>query len=413
LQTAVDILRFVWLNGAVHLASGKDWRMPLRSLSLTALCVFGLVLVTTSGCGGGGNGGPAVTPGTPTRTPTRTLRPGEPTFTPTRTVAPPSPTPTQTPVQVQPGSRGIVESIRVAPPGAVVAVPAGVYAPFRVTASDLNGPITVVADVTGQLTGFPAGEVVINAAGAATGISLEGVDGLTVDGFTVRGATRAGIEIREGNDVTIRNSIVRENSRDGMRLLRAAGTRIWNNLILRNGGPGVSLLASSNVAVVNNTFYANRGNGLVMASDESGRPAEAILARNNIFVGNTPRGITVDSSTVGFDGDYNLNRDGFFNASAGPHDLNVDPLWLDPGNQNGFRIPGTDDECRGGSAIMDAGDPDTDPELLALLAQRTTQVDNKPDCIGAGCCPPGCVPGTENDCVKIGAVDLGYHYPIR
>ncbi|GIW44363.1 MAG: hypothetical protein KatS3mg077_1645 [Candidatus Binatia bacterium] len=384
--------------------------MPARmTWSLTCLALYLFTLL--AGCGGGGNGGPAVTPATPTRTPTRTLRPGEPTFTATRTIPPPAPTPTQTPVQVLPGSRGIVDTVRVAPPGAVVAVPAGVYEPFRLGAEDLPGPVRIVADITGALTGFPAGEVVINARGGATGVLLEGVSDVTLDGFTVRDAARAGIEVRDSANLTLVNLVVRSNTRDGIRILQSDGVRVWNNLLLANGGAGVALLGASNVAVVNNTFYGNMGSGLAAGAPEF--PAENVFVRNNIFIANTPLGIFADPITVGVDSNYNLNRDRALNVPRGPNDLDVDPFWLDPRSPDGFRIPGTDDECRGGSAIMDAGDPGTDPELVAILAQRTIQVDNKADCTGVGCCPPGCAPGTELECTRIGVVDLGYHYPIR
>ncbi len=362
-------------------------------------------------CGGGNNGSPAVTPGTPTRTPTRTLRPGEPTFTPTPTLAPPAPTATPTPVEVVPGTRGIVDAVRQAPPGAIVAVPAGVYAPFRLTATDVNGPVRIVADITGQLTGFPAGEVVVNANRGATAVTLESVAELTLEGFTLRNSARAAIEVRDSENVTLVNLVVRENARDGIRLLQTRQARIWNNLLWRNTGAGVALLNSSGVAVVNNTFYGNGGSGLVVGSP--GFPSNDVSARNNIFVANTPFGILVDPAAEGFDGDFNLNRDGYGNVPKGPSDLNEDPFWFNPNSPDGLRIPGTDDDCRGGSAVLDAGDPDTDPELVAILAGRTTQVDNKPDCTGVGCCPPGCFPGTELDCARVGRVDLGYHYPIR
>lgn len=383
--------------------------MAARNTPCLLLGIFCLVN-TLTGCGGGGNGGPAITPGTPTRTPTRTLRPGEPTFTPTRTLPPPLPTPTETPVQVLPGTRGIVETVRQAPPGALVAVPAGIYEPFQLTAADVNGPVRLVADVNGQLTGLPAGEVVVNANGAATAVTLQGVQELTLEGFTLRNAARAAIEVRDSNDITLVSLVIRDNARDGIRLLQTSGARIWNNLLLRNGGAGVALLNSAGVAVVNNTFYANRGNGLVIGLPEF--PSSDVLARNNIFIANAPFGILADPASTGIDSDYNLNRDGYANVSRGPNDLDVDPFWLDPNRVEGFRIPGTDDDCRGGSAIMDAGDPDTDPALVAILANRTTQTDNKPDCTGVGCCPPGCFPETELECARVGRVDLGYHYPI-
>lgn len=383
------------------------------ALGLTLLATLALTTTACGGGNGGGGGGPTLTP---TRTPTRTLRPGEPTFTRTPSPVPPTPIPTATPAQVvpSPGGTDIVAAIRSAPPGAVVAVPAGVYPAFTLTAGDLSGPLTILADTNGTITGQPAGSVVINAAGrSSAAITLEGVSDLILDGFTVRGGTVAGIEVRDSSAISIRNFIARDNERDGLRVVRSSDVRLWNNLVYNNVGIGVFVLGSTGVQVINHTFHNNGGGGLVLG--DSLLPSTGVFLRNNILVGNRAPGMFADPTTTDVDANFNLNRDGYQPAElAGADDLTVDPFWSSPGTDNGFRIPGTNDECLGGSEVMDAGDDALDPELLDLLARRTTQTDNKPDCIGAGCCPPGCIPGSfDLECAKIGRPDLGYHYEIR
>ncbi len=380
-------------------------------IGLLAAAVAGLL---AAGCGGGGDGGGGPS-GTATRTPTRTLRPGEPTFTPTSPPVPPTPIPTATAVQVQPtpGGTDLLAVIRSAPPGSVVAVPAGVYPALTITAADLAGPLTILADTSGAITGLPAGNVVINAGNQAAAITLQGVSDLTLSGFTVRGGVVAGIEIRDSNNVTVRDFIATDNQRDGLRVVRSAGVRLWNNLVFNNNGAGVFCVGSDGVQVINHTVYGNRGGGLVVGDNLL--PSVNFFVRNNIFVANRLPGILVDPTTVGFDSNFNLNRDGYQPSEvAGPDDFADDPFWRSPGTQDGFRIPGTTDECVGGSVVLDAGDDAIDPTLLEHLRQRTTQTDNKADCIGEGCCPPGCVAGLPGaECAKIGRVDVGYHYEIR
>lgn len=384
----------------------------MRRVRFGMLVLAAAALLLVEACGGGGGGGSAGPAGTPTRTPTRTLRPGEPTFTATRTV---TPVPTATAVQVQPspGGTDILGTIRNAPPGAVVAIPAGVYPAFVLRASDLPGPLTIVADTSGAISGLPAGNVTIQANNSANAILLEGVSDLTLQGFTVRGATVAGIEIRDSFNVTVRDFVAADNPGHGVRLVRSTGVRLWNNLVFQNTGAGVFCVGSDGVQVINHTIYGNRGGGLIVG--DSLFPSANFFVRNNILIGNRTPGILVHPTTIGFDSNFNLNRDGYDPADVkGANDFSDDPLWRSPGTQDGFRIPGTTDECLGGSSVLDAGDDAIDPELIASLRLRTTQTDNKPDCIGEGCCPPGCIPGIPGaDCAKIGRVDLGYHYEIR
>jgi parallel beta-helix repeat protein len=278
------------------------------------------------------------------------------------------------------------------------------------TATDVNGPITLLADTFGFLGGPPGQVVITSRGGSAPGILLDGVSELAIDGFTVLGTT-SGIELRDSSGITIFNNIIRNNQNDGLRMLRSAGVLVFNNLIYGNQRTGITVVGSIEIEMINNTIYGNQTQGIWIGDDLIF--SESIFLRNNIIHMNRSFGILAHPATELYDGNYNLNTDGYGpDTPRGPNDLTRRPFFSNPGNQDGFRLPPTTDDCSGGDIAMDAGDPDTDPDLAFLLSELTTQTDNKPDCIGSGCCPPGCgAPGAAS-CARIGFVDLGFHYPI-
>lgn len=394
----------------------------MRSELVSRLVLVGVLVGLVSACGGDGEGGggqngggvgtpPGTLTSTPTRTPTRTrtLAPGEPTFTPTPTVAPGVPTPTATFIQVS-SERGIAETIRLAPPGSLVLVPPGSYGPVTLTGDDVNGPITLLADTFGILGGAEGPVVITSRGGSSSGFLLDGVSGLVIDGFTILGAAN-GIELRDSSGITIANNVVRNHQTDGLRVLRSGGLLIFNNLIYGNQRTGIYVVGSVEIQVINNTVYGNQAQGISIGDDLLS--SESIFLRNNIIHMNRSIGLLVHPATELYDGDYNLNTDGYgVGTPAGGNDLHEQPFYSNPGSQDGFRLPQTTDDCSGGDIAMDAGDPSTDPDLAFLLSELTTQVDNKADCVGAGCCPPGCGAEGAPSCARIGAVDLGFHYPI-
>lgn len=386
---------------------------------LLPVCLMTFALAACGGGGGGdgkSSGGVGVTPATNTPTSTRTLRPGAPTLTPVRTAtATPTipvdtPTPTPTFIEVDPGTRSIVEAVRAASDGAIVVVPAGTYEPFTLTASDVNGAITLFADTTGLDTGGAAGPVIINGHGNSPAIVLDGVSDLLIDGFTITGGSTAGIEIRNSGGITVADCIVRGNQADGVRFIESASNLVFNNLIYNNQRAGLSVVGTSDLQIINNTIYGNGAQGISVG--DSLLPSDTIFLRNNILSDNKARGIVMHASTSGIDSDYNLNRDGYGTSTpVGAHDFNGDPFFNNAGTDNGFRLPPTTEDCIGGSVATDGGDPATDADLAGLLGELTTQTDQKLDCIGEGCCPSGCSADGVPACTKIGRPDVGYHYP--
>ncbi|HVM97322.1 MAG TPA: right-handed parallel beta-helix repeat-containing protein, partial [Candidatus Acidoferrales bacterium] len=322
------------------------------------------------------------------------------TFTPTET-----PVATSTPI---PANGSILDAIRAAAPGSVILVPPGTYEPFTVTAADVQGALTLLADRTDVRVGSTGAVVTINANGATAAITLQGVTDMAIDGFELTGGSLAGVRMTDCVGITVRNSVIRDNLRDGISLVRSSSELIFNNLIFSNKNSGINVVGADDVRVINNTIYGNTDSGLIVG--DGTLPSSNIFVRNNIFDGNGLNGISVHVTTSGFDGDYDLNRDGYSPPEVrGAHDVAGDPEFSNPNTEEGFYLPPTDDNCNGGSAATDAADPNTDPALLSNLSALTTQTDQKLDCLGDFCCPIGCN-GADIPCTKTGLPDMGFHY---
>jgi parallel beta-helix repeat protein len=276
----------------------------------------------------------------------------------------------------------ISRAVQNAPLGATVIVPSGKYGGFTLT--NLEGPITLVADVTGELTGFPAADVTIDAAGAPAAIQLSNIresSAMVIDGFTFHNGTTAGIVVYNSPGTFIQNCTFESNPGDGVlfsgeRYIDADTSVLFNNLIINNSGAGVQVMGTNQVAIFSNTFYQNKATGISV-----GDSANAVL-ENNIINENQPFGVLV-AGDAGYGGDYNLNYTAgngspFSPMSIkGPHDLMENPLFIAPTYAN-FRLAPS-------SPAIDAGDLNT-----PLFPEGTTQADCTLDY------PP---------------VDLGYHYP--
>lgn len=103
----------------------------------------------------------------------------------------------------------IQRAVTAAQPGDTVIVHAGTYLGFKVsTHATAAAPITFKADG------------IVNINGAATtdrdAIHVEGSSYVTIDGFTVTGAGRAGISALDSDHITVRNNRVDANTRWGV-----------------------------------------------------------------------------------------------------------------------------------------------------------------------------------------------------
>lgn len=202
-------------------------------------------------------------------------------------------------------------------PGDQVIVHAGTYLGFLVSAQGTSSaPISFVAD----------GEVNID--GAATtdrdAIHVEDAAYVIIDGFTVTGATRAGISAIDSHHVTVRNSRVDRNGRWGVfssfcddlvvedSEISRSGTEhgvyasnsadrpiVRNNTIWGNGMCGVHMNGDINYggdgvisgAVIENNVI--RDNGELGGSGINGDGVTDAVIRNNVLDGNHASGISL------------------------------------------------------------------------------------------------------------------------
>jgi len=320
---------------------------------------------------------------TPTSPPaTQTGQNGTPTPTPTRTVVPPtdSPTPETVTIVVSPG-QSITAAARNAPDGAIVVVAPGSYRAVVFHPGDLQGSLTLFADVTGEFTNSAAAPVTIVAGnGEEAAFEAFGQSALDIDGFTLRGGTRAGFVCSDCSGVTVLDCVVSDSSGDAIQLEASDSMLVFNNLLVGNKGGGVTARSTTNLEVINNTIYNNKTNGILL----SGGSTDAFVV-NNILQKNTPAGITVDlrapSSLDGFLGDFNLNTNGYSGPTPGPHDSAADPLFIFPA--------GGDFHLARASQAIDSGTNAVDSVLSDELQQLTTQTDGSLDTL---------------------PLDLGYHY---
>jgi len=242
------------------------------------------------------------------------------------------------------------------------------------------GPLTLLADPTGQLTDDSAGAVVVDANRDGDAITVVEHCSTTIDGFSVTNAADGG------------------NSGDGIYITAAHGSIIRNNIAFSNNAVGINVADSNDVQIFDNLVYANGsvpfqyGGGIQIGGAAGSKHA---LIQNNTAYANGVLGIFVGAgsgSSTGATQRYNIRQANGFGDPSG------DALFVDPAGADGV-LGGTgfaDDDfhlsqlAAGQSQQSPAVDAGEATAQAAGLATRTTRTDGAPD---------------------DGAVDLGFHYP--
>jgi hypothetical protein len=324
-----------------------------------------------SNAGGGNGGGSGTTPAV-----------GVATATPTPTPAPP---PTAVPSLVVLPGESIANTAKHASAGATIIVSPGIYAPLAFNPGEIQDGLYFFADVSGEFAGTSPAPVIIDANGRAAAVELSSQSNVTFDSFTLRGGRVAGFLATSSPGTSLLDCIVTGNRGDGVQVDGADAGLIFNNLITDSGGAGVRVLGTSSIDIINNTIFNSAQTGLTVD-----HASTAVVVENNIFTDNHPsgEGIVVDAPAASYQGDFNLNTDGYRGTEPGPDDVSADPQFLFPAN--GDPGAGADFHLTQSSPAVDAGDANTAADLASTLEQLTTQSDGTVDN------PPP---------------DLGYHYP--
>jgi parallel beta-helix repeat protein len=375
----MDIQRKMARNAFHDDISTRAWSpmisTNLRDLSVAALA-FCVLAVVPQACGGGGSSSGGGASGEPQSTQPGGQTPGA------------EATPTVAPVVIPAGANIVEQVKRVAAGGTVIVLP-GVYAPIVFNPGDLSGPVALIADETGQLSNGVAAPVIISSKGLSPAIEINGQSDVTLDGFTVHGAAGAGVLVKNSPRTVLLDCTISDTKGNGVQIESSDDTLVFNNLIFDNSGAGILVTGTNGLSIYNNTVYKSMASGISVG--DAADPSSDVTLRNNILNSNAPAGIAVAESTSGYDGDYDLNNDGYDGVSAGANDITgtgpgTDPLFMSPDTGDFHLLQGLAGST---SPAIDAGDPDTSSDLVAVLQQRTTQTDGTLD---------------------TGPVDLGYHY---
>jgi len=401
----------------------------LPTLFLTAC----LVLPACGSSGGAGGSSPALTltpdPNStrtatrtrgPSRTPTRT---GGPTYTATRTGGPTNTArPTRTPgppvtlfvsqngTDSNPGFtaeqplRTVEFAAKLLTPGSTMYVGRGVYR-GRVAVTNVAGtealPVRILADRSGEFTGDPNGDVILDADGASVGLIITNSPFVTVDGFILRGVAPAldppsaavAVRVRGGSDVAVVQHCVIANAAtaDGIRVDSSSDVLLFNNLVFAADRGIVVTGSARRTQIINNSVALTNRAGISLRASGGAEPSDTQVI-NNVLQETGPNvGIDASGGTEGYAGDYNLvfqpeaeDPTAVYNPpeGRGANDLNVDPLIVN--------IAAGDLHLEPGSPAVDSGSGRIDSALEEALLARSTNSYGSRD---------------------RAPVDRGYHYP--
>ena len=256
------------------------------------------------------------------------------------------------------------------------------------------------ADRFGQLTGDPAGEVLVDAAGFENGFRISDRTYVVIDGFTVANAIAEGISIKsDSDDGVVANCVVVSNGERGVWVRDSARVIVFNNLIYANRHTGIDFggeRGSPDGVAVNNTVYGNFLDGIRI---EGVGPSPRATVVQNVIAQNTGSGINLkERSADGFVGQWNLNIDGYGSeATKAAFDFAGAPLLVAPSGadlQLGMPFH-LDDDFR--LRQIAAGQPEQSSAVDGSpLASRALQLSGGSTHTGG-----------QTD---LGKTDLGFHY---
>ncbi|MBI4514429.1 MAG: right-handed parallel beta-helix repeat-containing protein [Deltaproteobacteria bacterium] len=300
---------------------------------------------------------------------------------------------------------------RLSESGGQVIVGPGTYVEGDISPRTLAGPgllrpdaLEIIADRDGRLTSELPGPVIVDAgvAGKPTGFVLLGESNIRIDGFHVRGASDAGIQVRFNTaagtpsaDVTIINCVAFANEKRGIDVRDADRVTVANNLTYNNGSTGISvgggIRGSADAVIMQNTSVGNGIYGIFVGDgNQSAVASSNVIVLSNVTAYNGVAGIkAAPASQRTYGSAFNVSADAFEPVtSQDPTDLAADPLLANPagapGGLGGGELADDDFRLRAGSPALDYGPADA----TTVGITGSAAVDGGPD---------------------DGTVDAGYH----
>ena len=221
-------------------------------------------------------------------------------------------------------------------PGDIVYVQAGTYTGEVKPTVDGTGvsPITFIADTTGSVSGWSAGNVIVQAPSADQTLDLENCDYLHFIDFKLVGVTgHNNVSIELGCDeVTLEKCEIYVGNQ-GVHVRDDSSCTLINCLIRGADFEGLDIDgSSSNVTVWNSTLVANSDNGVQLRNG-------TLTLTNSIIASNGGYGLQLEAGTMNHT--YNLvygNSPDYSGTSAGTGEVNSDPLFVGGGD---YRLQST------------------------------------------------------------------------
>ena len=217
-----------------------------------------------------------------------------------------------------------------------------------------NGDIIMVGSSDGHGEGTYTENVVVNkqltiqsengyttttvvAASSGTHVFEVTVDNVTINGFSIYGATGSGIYLNTVHGCTIENNLCgwdgsHTNYSEGILLESSSGNSLTSNVVNNNSADGISLSSSSSNTLNSNTTNNNGGDGFHLVSSSNSN-----ILNNNTASGNGNNGIlmvaSTDNNLTGNTANNNLATHGFYlTSSSNNNTLNNNTADSNSGN---------------------------------------------------------------------------------
>lgn len=233
-------------------------------------------------------------------------------------------------------------------PGDRVIVGPGTYAEGDLAPANngiANRPIVFLADTSGSLTGDVAGPVRLQPpANRSTGFLLLAKRGITIDGFTISGASDACIQVRSSADgsaasaaIVVRNVHVSGCSKRGIDITAVGSVLVEDSTATENTsgisvqGPGgvnpnpLADLGFPTLTLRRNQVFDNQGPGIVVERSVGGSIRDNQVLDNllNGILVRDSQAVLVDGNEVRRNGDGGIRVDVGTNVDSGARDAQV------------------------------------------------------------------------------------------
>ena len=180
------------------------------------------------------------------------------------------------------------------------------------------------------LVGAGNASTVIDAAGLANGVYIDGLDNpglynVRVSGFTIKNAKFEGILMTNVSDAgSFNNKVMNNNLALDLTAFNCPGLPAFETSESEDCGEGIHLIGADHSVILNNTVQGNAGG--ILLSDETGVTHDNLISGNTVSNNNYDCGITMASHPPAF--------------GAAPYGITHNTIYNNVSTHNGTKVPG-------------------------------------------------------------------------